>query len=249
MIFKRKSISALTALIVSLTIPVATVHAMSTTKMGYGQGKAMDNNNCPLGAVDFNAQYEKYDAYALTESENRIILTFDQGYENGYTTPILDVLKEKNVSAIFFLTGDYAKKEDALVTRMIYEGHMLGNHGMTHASMPDLPANSLKEEIMSLHNYVLEKYGYEMQYLRPPCGEFSEESLAITSELGYKTLMWSFAYVDWETDNQPNISEALEKIVSSAHSGGIYLLHSVSSTNAAVLGKAIDDLRAKGFTL
>lgn len=246
---KRITAAALTAFVMLLSMPQTSVQALSCQKNGYGQGTATDSRNCPLGASDFNAQYGKYDAYALTNDENRIILTFDQGYENGYTAPILDVLKEKNVSAIFFLTGDYAKKEDELVKRMIDEGHILGNHCMTHASMPELSADSLKEEIMSLHKFVLDKYGYEMQYLRPPCGEFSEESLAVTSELGYKTLMWSFAYVDWKTDAQPDPSAALEKITSSAHGGGIYLLHSVSSTNAAVLGDVIDNLRAKGFTV
>lgn len=249
MVSKQKVTAALAAVIMTLSSPVATVQALSSTKSGYGQGKEMDSENCPIGAADFNAQYGKYDAYALTEDKDRIILTFDQGYENGYTTPILDVLKEKNVSAIFFLTGDYAKKEDELVNRMVEEGHILGNHGMTHALMPDLSNDCLKEEIMSLHNLVLEKYGYEMQYLRPPCGEFSEESLNVASEVGYKTLMWSFAYVDWETDNQPEPSTALKKITSSAHGGGIYLLHSVSSTNAAVLGEAIDNLREKGFII
>lgn len=249
MILRKKAIAALTSAVMLLTTPTATALALSDKKCGYGQGTETDSYNCPTGAVNFNSQYEKYNAYALTEDKNRIILTFDQGYENGYTEPILDVLKEKNVSAIFFLTGDYAQKEDKLIRRMIEEGHVLGNHGMTHASMPELSADELKEEIMSLHNFVLDKYGYEMQYLRPPCGEFSEESLNTASELGYKTLMWSFAYVDWETDNQPDPAKALEKITSCAHGGGIYLLHSVSSTNAAVLGEAIDNLRAKGFTV
>lgn len=243
-----KATASLTALMLCL-YPQQAASAMSSTKHGYGQGTAINSENCPLGACDFNSQYSEYDAYALTQDKDRIILTFDQGYENGYTEPILDVLKEKNVSAIFFLTGDYAKTEDKLIKRMISEGHILGNHGMTHASMPELSQESLCEEIMSLHNFVLEKYGYEMQYLRPPCGEFSEQSLAAASELGYKTLMWSFAYVDWETDNQPDPEYALEKITSSAHGGGIYLLHSVSSTNAAILGDVIDRLRAEGFKL
>ncbi|MGN0621186.1 MAG: polysaccharide deacetylase family protein [Porcipelethomonas sp.] len=249
---KRKNrifITAVTAAVLSAAMPDLSAKALSTSKCGYGQGRETDEKNCPLGASDFDSVYGKYGSYALTPEENRIILTFDQGYENGYTEPILDTLKEKNVKAIFFLTGDYAKKEDELVKRMIDEGHILGNHGMTHASMPDLSQEELREEVMSLHEYVLDKYGYEMQYLRPPCGEFSEQSLALTNELGYKTLMWSFAYVDWKTDEQPDPETALEKIVSSGHSGGIYLLHSVSSTNAAVLGDAIDELREKGFVL
>ncbi len=245
-----KTTKIITAAALSLAvIPTVNVQAESSQKMGYGQGTAVDENNCPIGAADFNAQHGKYNAYAMTNDKKRIILTFDQGYENGYTAPILDVLKEKNVKAIFFLTGDYAKKEETLVKRMIDEGHILGNHGMTHASLPELNAKELSEEIMSLHNYVLEKYNYEMQYLRPPCGEYSENMLSECSKLGYKTLMWSFAYVDWKTDAQPEPSQALEKIVSSAHGGGIYLLHSVSSTNAAVLGDAIDGLREKGFVL
>lgn len=245
----NKTTAVLTALILCLYPQQAAAQALSSTKHGYGQGTATDSNNCPLGALDFNSQYSDMGAYALSDDKNRIILTFDQGYENGYTEPILDVLKEKNVSAIFFLTGDYAKSEDRLIERMIAEGHTLGNHGMTHASMPELSQEALSEEIMSLHNFVSEKYGYEMQYLRPPCGEFSEQSLKTASELGYKTLMWSFAYVDWETDNQPDPASALEKVTSCAHGGGIYLLHSVSSTNAAILGDVIDDLRAQGYEL
>lgn len=241
--------TVITAALILTLIPIQYVKALSSEKHGYGQGTATDSQNCPVGAADFNSQYNQYDAYALTNDKKRIILTFDQGYENGYTAPILDVLKEKNVKAIFFLTGDYAKKEETLVKRMIDEGHVLGNHGMTHASMPELNAGELKEEVMSLHEFVADKYGYEMQYLRPPCGEFSEESLSVCSEMGYKTLMWSFAYVDWKTDDQPDPGQALERIVSSAHGGGIYLLHSVSSTNAAVLGDVIDRLRAEGFIL
>lgn len=223
--------------------------AYSCEKKGYGQGTAVDSGNCPTGAVDFNNANSRYDAYALTSEENRIILTFDQGYENGYTAPILDTLKEKNVKAIFFLTGDYAKKEDKLVQRMIDEGHVIGNHGMTHASIPELSDSEIEEEIMSLHNFIFDKYGYEMQYFRPPCGEYSEQSLAVTKELGYKTLFWSFAYVDWKTDAQPEPGVALERISGAGHSGGIYLLHSVSATNAQVLGDAIDSLRSKGFVL
>jgi peptidoglycan-N-acetylmuramic acid deacetylase len=161
----------------------------------------------------------------------------------------LDTLKEKNVKAIFFLTGDYAKKEKALVQRMIDEGHVLGNHGMTHAKLPTLDQQGIEEEIMSLHQYVLDEYGYEMQYFRPPCGEFSEESLAVTQQLGYQTIVWSFAYVDWNVDSQPEPSTALDKLVTSAHDGAIYLLHSVSQTNAEILGEAIDRLRNEGFTL
>ena len=245
----KKICSLTAAALITAALPYGNVQAVSSQKLGYGQGTRTDDQNRPLGAADFNRQYSKYDAYAMTNDDKRIILTFDQGYENGFTEPILDVLKRKNVRAVFFLTGDYAKKEEGLVRRMIKEGHILGNHGMTHASLPELSDGELEEEVMSLHRFILDKYGYEMQYLRPPCGEYSERSLAECQKLGYKTLMWSFAYVDWKTDAQPDRSAALDKMLSSAHGGAVYLLHSVSSTNAAVLADAIDGLRKKGFIL
>lgn len=239
---KKQIISVLTSFITALSL--TGINALS---IGYGQGTAVDENNCPTGAVEFNSMYCDSGTYSLTGDRSRIIITFDQGYENGYTSKILDTLKEKNVSAIFFLTGDYAKKEKALVRRMIDEGHVLGNHGMTHAKLPDLSPDELKEEVMSLHQYVLDEYGYEMQYFRYPCGEYSEETIEQLRNLGYKTLFWSFAYVDWQTDSQPSPDTGFKKLTESAHGGEILLLHSVSSTNAEILGNVIDTLRAKGF--
>jgi peptidoglycan-N-acetylmuramic acid deacetylase len=232
------------AIMLSGNIPVS---AADTAKIGYGQGVSADEKNRPTDAVQFNSRYSGIDAYALTEDEKRIILTFDQGYENGYTSKILDTLKEKNVTAIFFLTGDYAKKEKELVNRMISEGHILGNHGMKHASLPTLSDSEAEEEIMSLHQYMIDEYDYEMQYFRCPCGEYSEKSLEKLHELGYKTLFWSYAYVDWKTDAQPTAEEGYEKLTKSAHGGEILLLHSVSSTNAQILGDVIDSFRNQGY--
>ncbi len=234
---------------ISAVALASSVSFINVSAQGYGQGTQYDEKNRPTGAVDFNSQYECYDAYALSGDEKQIILTFDQGYENGYTTKILDTLKEKNVKAIFFLTGDYAQKETELVERMIKEGHCIGNHGMKHLKMSEISEQEIIEEISTLHELVLDKYGYEMQYLRPPCGEFSEESLKTTQDMGYKTLMWSFAYVDWKTDDQPECETAKQKIISSAHGGEIILLHSVSETNSNILGDVIDKLRAEGYTL
>lgn len=239
--------SACIAGLAAVCILSGTVHAGDVH--GYGQGCRYDGQNRPIGAVEFNQQYGGYDACALSGDSRYILLTFDQGYENGYTAQILDTLKEKNVKAIFFLTGDYARKETALVQRMVDEGHVLGNHGMTHASMPKLEEAALEEEIMSLHRYVQDIYGYEMQYLRPPCGEYSEASLAAAQRLGYKTVFWSFAYVDWLVDQQPDPAQAYSRMTEAAHGGGIYLLHSVSATNCAVLGDVIDSLRQQGYRL
>ena len=239
---KRAAAFFAAALMISgLAVPVSAI--------GYGQGKICDAQNRPVGAVEFEAQYGQYDACALTPEENRIILTFDQGYENGFTPHILDTLKEKHVTAMFFVTGDYAKREPELMRRMIAEGHQIGNHGMTHAKLPALTTDQRREEIMSLHDYVLGHYGYEMQYLRPPCGEYDEASLKDVQALGYRTVLWSYAYADWDPNAQPEPGAALQGMTDAAHSGAVYLLHAVSETNAAVLGNLIDTLRAKGFTL
>ncbi len=215
------------ALLTAAVMPCTAVYAADNTKIGYGQGTATDEKNRPVDAVQFNSRYGDLDAFALSEDEKRIIITFDQGYENGYTAKILDTLKEKDVQAIFFLTGPYAKTESALVQRMIDEGHVLGNHGMTHASLPALSDENAKEEIMSLHNYVMNNYGYQMQYFRCPCGEYSEKALETAQQCGYKTLFWSSAYVDWKTDQQPSPQEGLRKLTEAAHGGEILLLHSV----------------------
>ncbi|MDD6268930.1 MAG: polysaccharide deacetylase family protein [Oscillospiraceae bacterium] len=243
---KAAAAAIITAAMLSGYVPA--VYA-DNTAIGYGQGTAADSSNCPVDAVSFDQNYRKYNAYATTPDRQRIIITFDQGYENGYTADILDTLKEKNVKAIFFLTGDYAKKEQELVKRMICEGHVLGNHGMTHASLPKLSEEEARQEISSLHDYVQDTYGYEMQYFRFPCGEYSEDRLQTVCSLGYKTLFWSYAYVDWKTDAQPDPAAALEKLRASAHGGEILLLHSVSETNAEILGDAIDTFRNAGFVV
>jgi len=235
------------ALLTAAIVPTVSVCAADCTRIGYGQGTSVDALNRPTDALQFNDRYGDLDAFALSADDKRIIITFDQGYENGYTSRILDTLKEKDVHAVFFLTGDYAKREEALVKRMIAEGHTLGNHGMTHASLPTLSEEGAREEIMSLHNYVLNNYGYEMQYFRCPCGEYSEQALETVQKCGYKTVFWSYAYVDWKTDAQPSAADAKEKLTKSAHGGEILLLHSVSATNAEILGDVIDSFRAQGY--
>lgn len=220
---------------------------LSTESHGYGQGVECDENNCPTGAKMFNDEFEEYNSFAVFNDSKGICLTFDQGYENGYTEKILDTLKEKNVKAVFFLTGDYAKRNKALVDRMIAEGHIIGNHGMKHESLPKLSPQSAENEIMSLHDFVKKEYGVDMKYLRPPCGEYSEQALAVCSKLGYKTLLWSYAYCDWNVNAQPDCASSLEKARTAAHDGAIYLLHSVSSTNAEILPQLIDGIRADGY--
>lgn len=220
---------------------------LSREKIGYGQGVNVDDKNRTTGAVEFNRQYKDLNSFAINDNNDRITLTFDQGYENGYTSKILDVLKEKNVKAVFFLLQDYAEKNPELVQRMIDEGHTLGNHSVHHYSMPTLDQPTCEKEINDFHKYMEENYDYSMTLFRPPMGEFSEFSLGVTANCGYRTMLWSFAYADWDTDDQPDPSAALDKLVSAAHPGAVYLLHSVSKTNSEVLADMIDKIRANGF--
>ncbi len=223
--------------------------SLDTERNGYGQGTHFDDLNRPRGALRFNEEYSKYHAKALNETEQKVIyLTFDQGYENGYTSVILDTLKEKGVKATFFVVYDYAKRQPELVQRMIDEGHTVGSHSWHHYSMPELSVEEAKKEIMDLHDYMIENFGICMNKFRPPKGEYSDLSLAVTSDLGYETVLWSFAYADWDPDKQPEPSASLQKLIDRAHPGAIYLLHSVSATNAEILGDFIDAMTELGYT-
>ena len=194
-------------------------------------------------------ELKKYNAwYAADSDEKKIYLTFDEGYENGYTGAILDVLLEKQVPAVFFVTMPYVKSEPELIQRMIDEGHIVGNHSVNHPSFPEISTEECKSEVMELHDYMKENYGYEMSLFRFPMGEFSEADLSVLQQLGYKSVFWSFAYRDWLVDDQPDPQEAIQTIESKCHPGAIYLLHAVSKTNTEILGQVIDDLRAQGYT-
>ena len=240
---KKQIISVLTSFVTAL--PLMGINAFS---VGYGQGTAVDENNCPTGAVEFNSMYCDSGTYSLTGDKSRIIITFDQGYENGYTAQILDTLKEKDVKAIFFCTYDYIKDNPELVRRMIDEGHIVGNHSYSHYNMTEIDLETASEEITLLHDYTCEMFQYEMTLYRFPEGAFSEQTVALASELGYRSVFWSFAYADWEVDNPPDEEEAYNKIVSSTHNGEIMLLHAVSKTNANILPRVIDEIRNQGYT-
>lgn len=228
-------------------IDYTSLSKLDGTKRGWGQGKITDENNIPVSCIDFQEKYGKYNSFFVEKEDKKVYLTFDEGYENGYTEKILDVLKEKKCPAVFFVTAPYVKENASLIQRMIDEGHAVGNHTVNHPSMPSVSLEKAANEIAELHNYVEDTFQYEMTLFRPPMGEFSEQTLALTQELGYKSIFWSFAYQDWETENQPEKEKALQKITSSVHDGAIYLLHAVSSTNTEILGEAIDQIRAEGY--
>ncbi|QNO14590.1 delta-lactam-biosynthetic de-N-acetylase [Alkalicella caledoniensis] len=180
--------------------------------------------------------------------EKELYLTFDNGYENGYTTQILDVLKEKQVPAAFFVTGHYLETQAELIDRMVKEGHIVGNHSWHHPSLVEVDDATLKEELDSVKAKFTEMTGVEeMKYLRPPRGIFSERTLALSNELGYTNVFWSFAYMDWDVNNQKGAQYAYDNIMKRVHPGAIMLLHSISKDNAEALGRVIDELKSQGY--
>lgn len=176
-----------------------------------------------------------------------VYLTFDEGYEAGYTSRILQVLKENQVSATFFITAHYVNTSEELVKEMIENGHIIGNHTVNHKSMPDLTDEAVKTEVMDLHTKVYQKFGYEMKYIRPPKGEFSERTINITNELGYTTVMWSFAYDDWDENKQGREEYAKKKILDNVHPGAVILLHGNSKDNTNVLDECIKEIKNMGY--
>ena len=239
----------LTVIVGPKTTKLTSGEVLSNKKIGWGI-KWNDNNNQPDLGAENEKLINKYNGIAMGKNDEKIIyLTFDLGYEAGYTSKILDDLKEKNVKATFFITAHYLNTAEDLVKRMIDEGHIVGNHTVNHKSMPDLSDEEIKEELMNLNQSVYEKFGYEMKYMRPPIGEFCERTLSLTEKFGFKTVMWSFAYVDWKDDSQPSKDDAMKKIISNLHNGEIMLLHATSKTNSEIMGEMIDNIRKEGFEI
>lgn len=225
------------------------LNGLDTTSQDWGQGSNVDEKNRPTGALLAQEQYGAYNALFIGEDSQTIYLTFDEGYEYGCTESILDTLKEKGVKAVFFVTEPYAKSEPELVKRMIEEGHVVGNHSVTHpsAGLPSLSVEKQQNEVLENHQYIKDNFGYDMHLFRYPAGKFSKQSLAIVNNCNYKSVFWSFAYLDYDVNNQPDQTESLKKMVDKLHPGAVYLLHAESKTNAAVLGSFIDQAKAKGY--
>ena len=220
---------------------------LSSKKIEWGI-KRNDNHNQPdLGSVN-KGLIDKYNGMAMGgEDSKKIYLTFDMGYEAGYTEKILEVLKQNNVKAAFFITAHYVNSQPKLVQKMIDEGHIIGNHTVNHKSMPSLDNNQIKEEVMNLHTSIYSKFGYEMKYIRPPKGEYSESSLAYCNTLGYTTVMWSFAYDDWDESKQGREEYGKKKILDNVHNGAILLLHGTSKDNSNILDYCIKEIKNMGY--
>ncbi len=205
----------------------------------HGQSGAQDK-------IDLS-QYEAY--YVNPTADDKVIyLTFDCGYENGYTECILDTLRRHNATAAFFVTQTYIRDDTDLVKRMKDEGHMVCNHTITHPSMPGKDIEFLKNEINGCDSYMYEATGYKMdKYLRPPKGEYSERTLQLTKDMGYKTVFWSMTHMDYLVNNQPSKEHVVEHFEKYHHPGAITLLHNVSSANASALDDILTLLEQEGY--
>ncbi len=203
----------------------------------------------PLGNAGAD-QLGRYGAAYLGDTSEKVLyLTFDAGYENGSTAKILDTLKKHEVKAAFFLVGNYLEKNPDLVRRMAQEGHIVGNHTMHHHDMSKLSDKAaFSKELTDLEGLYQEVTGAQMpKYYRPPQGLYSEENLKMAQELGYKTVFWSLAYVDWNNDAQPSPEEAFRKLLPRTHNGAVVLLHSTSKTNAEILDELLTKWKAEGY--
>ena len=199
---------------------------------------------------------DNYDVYWIDKrhssmnDENKVIyITFDAGYENGNIEKILDVLREENVKATFFVLDNLLLKNKDLVKTMISDGHLIANHTLKHRDMSKMNSKeAFSKELTALEDLFYKEYGREMPKIyRPPEGRFNEDNLKWARELGYKTVMWSFAYADWDNERQASKSEAMKKILDNIHNGEVMLLHPTSSTNAEIMKDLIKSLKEQGF--
>ena len=238
----------LAALVAALVLTVGQFarEAISTGAWGLSFPSAGATPNGPAS----EEKLREYDAAYVGNSEEKVLyLTFDAGYENGYTASILDTLQKHNVKAAFFLVGNYLQKNGDLVRRMVEEGHIVGNHTMTHPDMSAITDKAaFEKELAGPEALFQELTGKEMpRFYRPPRGVYSEENLKMAQELGYHTVFWSLAYKDWENDKQPTAEYAMGKLIPRTHNGAVILLHSTSKTNAQVLDELLTQWENLGY--
>ena len=243
-----------------IIILIGAIAAAAAVTLGIFRGSALETGNwglsfrqegaAPIGPASVDTLKEYDAAYLGDTSQQVIYLTFDAGYENGCTAKILDVLKEHEAPAAFFLVGNYIEKNADLVRRMVSEGHTVGNHTMHHYDMSKISEKeAFSKELTDLEALYKETTGEELEkFYRPPQGIYSESNLQMAKELGYKTVFWSLAYVDWNNDAQPTKEEAFSKLLPRIHSGAVVLLHSTSQTNAEILDELLTKWEEMGYT-
>ncbi|MBQ2774931.1 MAG: polysaccharide deacetylase family protein [Clostridia bacterium] len=223
---------------------------LSTTTVGYSYG--VSQNGVPhdnsLNAQKYFIE-KKFDAVSIdTKTKEKVLyLTFDCGWENGYTSKVLNTLKEKQVPAAFFCTLSNIKAEPELTARMIKEGHIVGNHSTTHPDFSKIDRTQMAKEIEECDNYLREHFGYTSKFFRFPAGSYSDSALDLVSSVGFKSVFWSVAYADWDVSDIKGKEYAFKTVTSRLHPGAIILLHSVSPDNAEALGDIIDWARQQGY--
>ena len=241
-------LTALEKISFSATAPRSDI-ALKTEKLSHSHGPA-SGGEPHYTVVEFQKNFDRFGAYTLggNEGEKVLYLTFDCGYEyENLTSTVLDVLKEKNVPAAFFCTLDHIKKETEIISRMINEGHIVGNHSATHPSFAEISREKMAKELEETENYLRENYGYASRFFRFPAGEYTENALDLVASLGYVSVFWSVAYNDWNVDNIQGKDYAVKTVTERLHPGAVILLHSVSKDNAAALPEIIDKAREQGY--
>ncbi|RXZ83348.1 delta-lactam-biosynthetic de-N-acetylase [Paenibacillaceae bacterium] len=247
---KRVGIALLLGILLCSAIPGLSAAAPSANKaFHFGFKKSVDGAPASIAEEGFQSIIKQHGAIFMGDSSRKnLYLTFDNGYENGYTSAILDVLQERGVPAAFFVTGHYVATEPELVKRMLREGHIVGNHSWSHPDMTTIGNGQIKQELTRVQDAVTQLTGQPtMRFLRPPRGIFNERTLKVTRELGYTNVFWSVAYKDWETQQQKGWKYALTQVMSQLHPGAVILLHSVSKDNAEAIGAIIEEARKQGY--
>jgi peptidoglycan-N-acetylmuramic acid deacetylase len=227
-------------------IPVFTGD-VAADRHGWGLTRNEDHLQPGIPAA-YTAMLSRYGSYWIGSPDKKVVyLTFDEGYENGYTASILDSLKANNVKAAFFVTGYYLDSQPALVRRMVNEGHIVGNHTDTHPSLPSISNEQIKEEIRLVEQkYEAVTGRRDMKYFRPPQGEFSERTLASTWKAGYHSIFWSMAFADW-VPLPGGSQEAYQSVMDNTHNGALILLHAVSKDNTEAMDKILKGIKAQGY--
>lgn len=253
---KRTVIIAMTVFLFALCIPAAigafnNNDTVETIAENTNWGLSFKEDGKPPTGNASVADLAKHNSYYIGDtSKNTIYLTFDAGFENGNTGKILDALKKHNVKATFFLVGNYIETSPELVKRMVDEGHTVGNHTYSHPDMSKISdEESFKKELQSLESLYKESTGKELlKIYRPPQGKYCVSNLEMADKLGYKTIFWSLAYVDWYENDQPTKEEAFDKLLKRIHPGAVVLLHSTSKTNADILDELLTKWEDMGYS-
>lgn len=229
----------------NLATPASGSASSENWGLGFGQEGTQPTGNATV------EELKKYNtSYVGSNTEKVIYLTFDAGYENGNTEPILDALKKHNVTATFFVVGHYLESAPELVKRMVTDGHFVGNHTYHHLDMSSISSKeSFEKEMKDVENKFQEITGTQLaRFYRPPQGKYNQKNLEMAKEMGYHTFFWSLAYVDWYQDKQPSKEEAFKKLLGRIHPGAIVLLHSTSKTNGEILDELLTKWEEMGYT-